>query len=413
VDDNPGTVARLRERGLRGLAAVEADASAHLDGLPPGSLDAVTAFHVVEHLDLEALLAFLAAARRALRPGGLLVAETPNPTNLVMGACNFHLDPTHRVPVPPAHLEFLAGAAGFTGIEVWALQKGFFGSQDYAILAMAPQGERAIPYPRGMRSVLRSPFAAVIVGLLAVGIATIVLHSNTPNAPDADSAPAAPASTSAHRVPGELLDLRDWYLTLPTGRPEDPDTVHQPQLTTYIGTHFRLDEAGTGVVFSAPAGGATTKGSRYPRSELREMDGEQKAAWSNRTGRHILTVRQAVTALPPVKPEVVVAQIHDAQDDVMLVRCEGSRLVVQWDDGDSEVVLDPAYRLGTPYELRIVAAAGRVEVFLDGVRKAEVPLSGSGWYFKTGSYVQSNLDRGEASDAVGEVVIYGLALDHA
>jgi len=143
------------------------------------------------------------------------------------------------------------------------------------------------------------------------------------------------------------------------------------------------------------------------------MDGEQKAAWSNRTGRHILTVRQAVTALPPVKPEVVVAQIHDAQDDVMLVRCEGSRLVVQWDDGDSEVVLDPAYRLGTPYELRIVAAAGRVEVFLDGVRKAEVPLSGSGWYFKTGSYVQSNLDRGEASDAVGEVVIYGLALEHA
>jgi hypothetical protein len=54
-----------------------------------------------------------------------------------------------------------------------------------------------------------------------------------------------------------------------------------------------------------------------------------------------------------------------------------------------------------------------VEVFLDGVRKAEVPLSGSGWYFKTGSYVQSNVDRGEASDAVGEVVIHGLALEHA
>jgi len=160
VDDNAAMVGLLLERGFD---ITHADAVAHLDGLPAGSLDVVTAFHVVEHLDLEALLAFLAGARRALRPGGLLVAETPDPTNLVMGACNFHLDPTHHAPLPPAQLEFLAGAVGFTGVEVWtlhpkadvdlsglrlagvasdataavalALQKGLFGPQDYAILA--------------------------------------------------------------------------------------------------------------------------------------------------------------------------------------------------------------------------------------------------------------------------------------
>jgi SAM-dependent methyltransferase len=165
VDDNLPMVEHLRGRGLE---VVHGDGTGHLESVPAGSLDVVTAFHVVEHLDLEALLGLLGAARRALRPGGLLVAETPNPTNLVMGACNFHLDPTHRTPIPPAQLEFLVRASGFGGVEVWplhpkedldlsglrldgvdavatrtlaaALQKGLFGPQDYAVLAEVPAG---------------------------------------------------------------------------------------------------------------------------------------------------------------------------------------------------------------------------------------------------------------------------------
>ena len=173
VEDNPTMVTRLQARGLD---VVSADGIGHLRAVPPASLDAVTAFHVVEHLDVEALLALLAAACRALRPGGLLVAETPNPTNLVMGACNFHLDPTHRAPIPPAQLEFLVRAVGFADVQVWplhpkedvdlsglalpgvdpagsaavagALQKGLFGPQDYAVLAVSPDpAPRPAPRP--------------------------------------------------------------------------------------------------------------------------------------------------------------------------------------------------------------------------------------------------------------------------
>jgi hypothetical protein len=46
---------------------------------------------------------------RALRPGGLPVAETPNPTNLVMGACNLHPRPHPPRPDP-------ARAAGVPGL---------------------------------------------------------------------------------------------------------------------------------------------------------------------------------------------------------------------------------------------------------------------------------------------------------
>jgi len=154
----------------RGLPVVQADAVAHLRGLEPGSLDVVSAIHVVEHLDLETLLGLLEAAKAALRPGGRLILETPNPTNLVMAACNFRFDPTHRNPLPPALTEFFVTALGFTDVVIrplhpkepvtpedlqlgpagaagallgQALAKAFFGPQDYAVLARTPAGQPA------------------------------------------------------------------------------------------------------------------------------------------------------------------------------------------------------------------------------------------------------------------------------
>jgi hypothetical protein len=165
-------------------------------------------------------------------------------------------------------------------------------------------------------------------------------------------------------------------------------------------------------VFRAPAGGVTTKNSKYPRSELREMNGEEKAAWSNTEGVHTLSSRQAITKVPPVKPEVSATQIHDGGDDVLQIRLEGSTLVAQYADGAEQVVIDPDYQLGTPYDLRIVAANGRIIVFYDGEQRADIERSGGSWYWKVGAYTQSNPERGDDPDAVGEVVVYSLKIEH-
>ena len=213
--------------------------------------------------------------------------------------------------------------------------------------------------------------------------------------------------------PGDLLDLRNWYLTLPTGPEGDPDDVFPPALFNFTSPWFRLTDARNGVVFTANVGGATTENSDYPRSELREMSGGQLAGWSNQRGTHTMTLRQAVTRIPQVKPHVVTAQIHDGNDDVMQIRLEGNQLAAQYDDGNSRVIIDPSYVLGTPYDLRITAANGRIEVHYNGALAAQIPRSGTGWYFKAGSYVQSNPQRGDAPDAVGEVVVYALQVNHA
>lgn len=156
VDANADFVAAGRAAGLD---VVQGDAVAHLGGLEEGSLDLVTAFHLTEHLDTETLLGLFEAARHALRAGGRLLLETPNPTNLTMGACNFYLDPTHRSPMPPALTAFLVEASGFTDVEIRPLHpddspldpaagaatpvealvaRALRGPRDYAVLGVRP-----------------------------------------------------------------------------------------------------------------------------------------------------------------------------------------------------------------------------------------------------------------------------------
>jgi poly(beta-D-mannuronate) lyase len=166
-------------------------------------------------------------------------------------------------------------------------------------------------------------------------------------------------------------------------------------------------------VFTANADGVTTKNSSYPRTELREMNGQQDAAWSNTTGVHTLTVTEAVTALPEAKPETVTAQIHDGNDDVLQIRLEGPRVMVRYDDGAKDVTLDPNYQLGTPYKMAIVAADSHVHISYNGTKKTDLPLAGKGWYFKAGAYVQSNTGHGDTASAVGQVVICALTVTHS
>ena len=100
-----------------GLDVEHDDGIAYLDRLEPASLGAVTAIHVVEHLPYEQLERLFAAARTALRPGGLLVAETINPHSL-SAFKTFWVDPTHRGPVFPEVARTLALIHGFGSAEI-------------------------------------------------------------------------------------------------------------------------------------------------------------------------------------------------------------------------------------------------------------------------------------------------------
>lgn len=115
----------VEEGAAMGLDIRHDDALEHLSSLPPSSLGAVTAFHIAEHLDVDTLLDVLERAIIALRPGGMVLIETPNPTNLIVGASTFYLDPTHLRPLHPDLLRFAVERAGFVDVEVRYLNPGF------------------------------------------------------------------------------------------------------------------------------------------------------------------------------------------------------------------------------------------------------------------------------------------------
>jgi 2-polyprenyl-3-methyl-5-hydroxy-6-metoxy-1,4-benzoquinol methylase len=118
VDCNRVLLDLCRQHDLR---VYEGDVLAHLRERPDASLGAVTGFHIIEHLPFPVLLKVLDETVRVLKPGGLAIFETPNPENVLVGACYFYADPTHRNPIFPPTIRFLAEQRGLSDVRVLTL----------------------------------------------------------------------------------------------------------------------------------------------------------------------------------------------------------------------------------------------------------------------------------------------------
>ncbi|MGH3545604.1 MAG: polysaccharide lyase family 7 protein, partial [Mycobacteriales bacterium] len=239
-----------------------------------------------------------------------------------------------------------------------------------------------------------------------------------PAAPPALVAPAAPSAAGCEH-PGQVLDLKNWKLTLPTAASGDkPQEITQPDLATYAGPPwFEVAPSCDAVAFRAAVDGATTSNSGYPRSELREMseDGSTEASWSSTSGTHTLVVTEAFTKLPEGKPHLVGAQIHDSKDDVTVFRLEGSSLYITNGDDTHYKLVTSDYVLGTKFEAKFVVSGGQVQAYYNGALQATLPASFSGGYFKAGAYTQANCENAAlcSSDNYGEMLIYSLSATHS
>jgi SAM-dependent methyltransferase len=146
VDADADMVAYARGEGLQ---VEQADALSYLQALPEGSLGGIFAAQVVEHLPPAMLFGLLELAARALRPGGVLVAETINPLS-PLALRSYFADLTHAQPLVPETLALLVTQAGFREVETRFLnaprhaddvderiREILFAPLDYAIIARA------------------------------------------------------------------------------------------------------------------------------------------------------------------------------------------------------------------------------------------------------------------------------------
>jgi len=151
LDSNKVMVKICKERGLD---VTDSDAFSFIKNVSDNSLGAVTGFHLIEHYGFDFLIKLLDEILRVLKPGGLVILETPNPGNVLVGSCSFYLDPTHNKPIPSSLIKLVLESRGFSKVRIMNINPFkddfkikeddsetskrfndyFYGPQDYAVV---------------------------------------------------------------------------------------------------------------------------------------------------------------------------------------------------------------------------------------------------------------------------------------
>lgn len=201
-------------------------------------------------------------------------------------------------------------------------------------------------------------------------------------------------------------------------------------LSGYVNPNYFYTGSDGAMIFKAPVEGATTSGSRYARSELREMNGSERAAWTIKQGgfmKATLKVDQAPTLFNGTKGRVIVGQVHGQDDE--LVR-------LYWEKGTLYFVNDIAGATGREARFALTNKAGsrpdvalnerftysidvtidrvKVTVLADGQTYTASDTINQAWrsdafYFKAGAYLGVNETQGVG---YGQTSFYGLKFSH-
>jgi len=198
-------------------------------------------------------------------------------------------------------------------------------------------------------------------------------------------------------------------------------------VTTIAGPGPAGSSTGTGepaVQFQVRADAATTGGSSFPRSELRETRATGDAmAFDAMAGEHRLKTTFRITHLPAADPEVVVAQLHDGTNPERVsirTKLESGATTLQVHVNGSEAVrLSEAYTVDTEVEVEIrLRHGGVVEVYAGGstepVATGQLVSTGAAtWHFRVGAQAQFDETSAGSSTEFVSVEHRGLRVTHS
>lgn len=171
--------------------------------------------------------------------------------------------------------------------------------------------------------------------------------------------------------------------------------------------------SGEWVQFSTQAGAETTSGSEFPRSELRETTpgSDTNFGFNPRDGgTHWMRTRVKWMTYPSSRPDIIGAQLHSSENDVVQVRTQlisgAVRLALRvYDPGAGETGstgvprISESYTQGTAQDLLYMIHGGWLYIFGNDfvqfhhrIPVTDLPITPgvSTYFFKTGCYAQFN-----------------------
>lgn len=200
----------------------------------------------------------------------------------------------------------------------------------------------------------------------------------------------------------------------------------------YSSEYFYYDDSDSAFVFNTPVSAPKTVNTKYARSELREMMGDDKTVNWDWNGRHCLDVEEAVTKIP-ANGRVMVCQVHgiypngDNGPVPLNVIYEGNkkRLAITYKAHpqsyeDQKIYYFDEVELNQKFtiSIQIIDGTGYVSISSNGIsQKYEYsynPVT-TGWidfynYFKAGNYIQDCEDNSE--NAGSTVKMYNINVTH-
>lgn len=228
------------------------------------------------------------------------------------------------------------------------------------------------------------------------------------------------------------FNLRNWKITLPVDKNGSfrGEALELTDLNNFESSYF-YDAPDGAMVFSAYADGATTSGSEFSRSELREMNNGRPASWTASQGG-TMTATLKVDQVPHLSNgqlgRVIVGQIHGKNEElVRLYWDKGSMYFMNDHAGPKNKELrfsltdasgnSPSINLGEKFSYKIDAHGNtlKLEIHADGkiytsTSSINTIWQGDKFYFKAGIYLGVNEDSG---NGVGKVSFYGLDYGHS
>jgi hypothetical protein len=235
--------------------------------------------------------------------------------------------------------------------------------------------------------------------------------------------------------PGDVLNIGAadaQHFSLQAARPGDADIFLKTQAEIAAGysesPYFYTTADGLRVHFEARLDAPTTPGSSFSRCELREVNPDgSDTSWNPLSGEHVLEGTTVITSLPPVKPDVVIAQAfgETVTADIMSLRTQlvsGTVRLRARVDGVSITAPQIAapYTVGTSFNWRMRLTSTAREFYwsfgtdpLPGTPQISVAAgTETAAYFKAGLYNQSNIAAGDAGTAIGAAEHRNLAVTH-
>jgi Ca2+-binding RTX toxin-like protein len=240
-------------------------------------------------------------------------------------------------------------------------------------------------------------------------------------------------SLDPNAAPSGNFSLRNWKITLPVDSSGSfsRTAVEVKKLSDYQNASYFYTGSDGAMVFRAPVEGATTSGSRYARSELREMKGSERAAWTLSQGGTMsatLEVDTVPTLFSGKGGRVVIGQVHGQDKELVRLYWENNTIYFKNDQagaGNKELRFDlkdgagrkPNVSLDERFSYSIKAKGDLLEVTVraDGkIYKSQTRINDvwdtDKFYFKAGVYLGVNETQGTG---FGQTSFHALTYSHS